>query len=201
MFLRTGYFCAQIACSIAVLGSLVPSALATVIPGQEFAFHLTDSYPGRQPQTIFTAELTVGPAIGQNHTFEVTEFSLFNSNGLCITCEFATENLHNLVFNSNSLLLSGDITGSLVGSNPSFYDLRFATTLVTQPGLDLAQSVPTNTWRLSVTNRKTSFGTYSVASVETVDEPPTGALLGLAMIALWVAYRGRATCRFSRSPA
>jgi hypothetical protein len=180
------YVSGLVVCAFALMTAVPATAAATITTGEQLNVRLMDGgYVGPYPAVDLNGDLTVGAYTGSGQLYEVSQFSLFDSRGLCSTCQIQASNLSRVFIDSADLMLSGDITGIFAGLNQGPYELQFSTDI----GLGALERP--NTWSLAVAGQKKTFGTYFVEPLASVDEPAAGPLIALAMIGVWFRNRNR----------
>ena len=167
---------------LVLMGAL--EAQATIMAGDQFTAIFTEISP--TAGVVATADFTLGAAAATPGFFTISSFSAIGSGGTCITCGLLSEDLTKVFFDSSNLDLSGDITGTFLGSGGNLHTF------------DMALTDPAATWTFTnvrVFDGRTdiSSGTYATV-VRTVDEPPTVLLFALAAAGL-VGLRARAQPR------
>jgi hypothetical protein len=155
---------------------------AAVFTGETFQTTFTDLTGSLAGETIVFGETLGGPAGGG--LWDVTSFKYVTSSAPCPLCLFVTTDVTALRFDSADLDLSGDVTGSFLGTGGHTHTFVLTVT-------DPAQTWTFVETKVSTGEKTTSTGTYSTAVIQ-VPEPSTWAMmiLGLAFAGL-VGRSGR----------
>ena len=156
--------------------SMISSAQATTL-GDEFTVLFTETSP--IPGLMATANLTLGPPTAPAGFFTLSSLTVITGAGVCLTCGLLTENLSAVSFDSGTLGLQGDVTGSFRGGGGGLH--TFDLTLTDLPG---------GTWLFADTHLAamppfTDFtsGTYTT-ELAPVPEPATLLLLRTTLAGL-----------------
>lgn len=98
---------------------------AHVSPGEIFTFQLTE-VGGATPGATILLNVTVGSPVGGGLD-AIQDFSVVAVNGACNPCSTLTTNSSNLLFDPTNLDLSGDVTGTFIGTHGGLhsFDLSF----------------------------------------------------------------------------
>jgi hypothetical protein len=144
----------------------------TVVPGDIFTAQLTE-LTGGEPGAIFTVDLTIGAPAGGG-LFDVSSFTVIASTVVCGGgCAPLTQDANNLHFDSTDFELSGDLTGTFLGSGGGLHTF------------DLGFTDPTATWTFTDTRvadgriRITTGAYATVTSLDIVGAALTGMNSGL----------------------
>lgn len=162
--------------------TLAMQAHAAVMPGDQFVYNWTE-ITGRFPGLTGTVDITIGAPTNTPGFFSFTVFDITQSGGFCGVCTPLTEDLTKVSFNSATLGVLGEVTGSFLGQGGGFHTFDL-----------LTADLPGGTWTFTdvhVTGGFTevSTGTYTT-TVKSVDEPSGLLLLGLGVGALaWFRRR------------
>jgi hypothetical protein len=149
----------------------------TVMPGDIFTVQLTE-VSGANPGAMFTVDVTIGASAGGG-LFNVSDFTIIASTVACGGgCAPLTQDLTKLFFDSADFELSGDITGTYLGSGGGLHTF------------DLGFTDPTATWTFTETSAahgtRITTGTYAtVTSLDIIGAALTGidsTLLGPALV-------------------
>jgi len=152
--------------------------------GDQFSVIFTETSP--TPGLLATATITLGAPTTPAGFFTVSNFSVISGAGFCLTCGLLTENLPAVSFNSGTLGLTGDVTGSFHGAAGGLH--TFDLTLADPPAAtwlfanDHVEAMPPFTDFTS--------GTYTT-ELAPVPEPATFLLWGTTVASLGLAARWR----------
>ena len=147
--------------------------------GDQFTVTFTETVP--TAGLVATADITLGASVGGS-LFSIANISAI-SGDVCLTCGLTSQNLTGALFNGSTSSLTGQITGTFLGTGGATH--AFVLALVDVGGLN---------WAFTDIQRpeglvETAQGTYSTAAAS-VPEPSTVLLLGSALTAL-AAWRRR----------
>ena len=145
--------------------------------GDQFTVTFTEAVP--TPGLVATADITLGSSVGGS-LFSIFAFTA-SSGGLCLACGPTSQDLTGALFNGSTSSLTGQITGTFLGTGGSTHAFVLAL-------------VDVGAWAFTDIQRaeglvETAQGTYSTAAAS-VPEPSTMLLLGSALTAL-AAWRRR----------
>ena len=162
--------------AVGLVIALTGQAQAVAIE-DHFTVTFTETVP--TPGLVATADITLGSSVGGS-LFSIANISAI-SGDVCFTCGLTSQNLTGALFNGSTSSLTGQITGTFLGTGGSTHAFVLAL-------------VDVGAWAFTDIQRaeglvETAQGTYSTAAAS-VPEPSTMLLLGSALTAL-AAWRRR----------